>query len=255
MSAHSPLVGVSGCVRSINDFPFHAVHERYLTALRDGADCMPLIVPALGADEIPNLLSRLDGLLLTGSPSNVEPDHYDGPAFRPETLRDPQRDSTTLPLIRACIQAGIPVFAICRGHQELNVALGGSLHQHLHELPGRMDHRRDRSLPREQGYKPRHWVELVQGGLLERLTGERRVLVNSLHAQGIERLAPRLAVEAMAEDGTVEAVRVTDARGFALGVQWHPEALVADRNPVSLALFEAFGAACRARALGQARAA
>ncbi|MBM3557700.1 MAG: gamma-glutamyl-gamma-aminobutyrate hydrolase family protein [Alphaproteobacteria bacterium] len=241
-----PLVGVSGCIRKFSDLPFHAVLERYLVAVAEAAECVPVAIPALGEREIPELIERFDGILLTGSPSNVEPHRYDGPASRPETLHDPARDATTLPLIRAAIAGGVPLFAICRGHQELNVAFGGSLHQYLQEVPGRMDHRRDRSKPLEEGYAPRHPVEVTPGGVLAKLVGEGRIKVNSLHGQGVDRVGEGLAVEARAEDGTVEALSVKSARRFALGVQWHAEWRPLS-NPVSTALFRAFGSACRDR--------
>ena len=140
----------------------------------------------------------------------------------------------------------MPIFCLCRGIQELNVAFGGTLHQHLHELPGKIDHRADHSAPLDVQYGPAHTVSLVAGGLLETLTGFAAIEVNSVHGQGIDRLAHRLILEAVSRDGTIEAVRVKDAKTFALGVQWHPEWKVRE-NPVSLAIFRAFGEAVRAR--------
>lgn len=240
-----PLVGVSACNKTINDFPFHAVNDKYVAAVKTAAACAPIVVPPLGPDDVDILVDRLDGILLTGSPSNVEPHRYGGQPSREGTLHDPARDATTLPLIRACIAGGVPVFAICRGHQELNVALGGTLHQLVHEVPGRMDHRRGQRT-REEAYAPRHDLALAPGGYLATLLGVPRIVVNSLHAQGIDRLAPGLVVEATAEDGTIEAVRAAGARRFAVGVQWHAEWKPLE-NPVSSALFRAFGDACRER--------
>jgi putative glutamine amidotransferase len=250
MTAQSdhPLVGVPACRVERDGFGHHQVGDKYVDAVVDGAGALPLIIPALGSRLDPDaLLDGLDGLLITGSPSNVEPHHYAGPPARPESLRDPARDATTLPLIRRALERAVPLFAICRGLQELNVALGGTLHQHVQELPGRLDHRSDKTRPLAERYGPAHAVALAPGGLLEQLLeGAEAIEVNSLHGQAIDRLADRLEIEAVAPDGTIEAVRVVDAPGFALGVQWHPEWRVLD-NPVSRRLFAAFGAACRAR--------
>jgi putative glutamine amidotransferase len=232
----------------IGRHPFHAVGDKYVRAVLDAADGLPLLIPALAEElRLDELVERLDGLVFTGSPSNVEPHHYEGAASEPGTLHDPARDATTLPLIRKAVQAGVPVFGICRGFQEINVAFGGSLHQRVHEVPGHIDHRDDRSQPLEVQYGPAHEVILQPGGLLQSLAGAERMRVNSLHGQGIERLGEGLAVEARAPDGLIEAFRVEGAARFALAVQWHPEWKVMD-SPFSRALFSAFGAACRARA-------
>jgi putative glutamine amidotransferase len=239
-----PLVGVPACVRKLGHHPFHVAGDKYIRAVSDGAGAIPLVIPALGASLDPvGLLARLDGLLITGSPSNVEPAHYGGPASVPGTLHDPARDSTSLPLIRAALAAGLPVLAICRGIQELNVALGGSLHQRVQELPGKLDHRADDSRPVEEQYAKVHSVSLTPGRLLERITGQREIRVNSIHAQAIDRLAPGLTVEAVAPDGLIEAVSVTGAPAFTLAVQWHPEWRFWE-CPDSTALFQAFGRAC-----------
>ena len=166
---------------------------------------------------------------------------------RPGTAHDPARDATTLPLIRHSIDRGVPLFAICRGLQEVNVALGGSLHQLVHEVEGRRDHRSPKSPDTDVNYAPAHDVDIIEGGLLHHLLGERRVTVNSLHAQGVDRLAPRARLEATADDGQVEAFSVPDAPAFALALQWHPEHRALE-NPVSMKLFDAFAAACRSRA-------
>jgi putative glutamine amidotransferase len=241
-----PVIGIPACLREINEFPFHTVSDKYVAAV-NSIGGLPLLIPASEATvEMAGLVGCLDGLVITGSPSNVEPHHYGGEPSREGTLHDPRRDATTLPLIRAAIAAGVPVFAICRGHQELNVALGGSLHQLVHEQPGRLDHRSNRELPRQQRFEPRHPVHLTPGGLVARIAGTTDIMVNSLHAQAIDRLADRLIVEAVADDGTIEAVRVKDAPAFALGVQWHPEWRIAD-DPVSRGLFDAFRDAALAR--------
>jgi putative glutamine amidotransferase len=247
-SDRSPVIGVPACVAQRDGFAFHQVGDKYVDGVIDGAGGLPLLIPALGARlDFDALLAELDGLMITGSPSNLEPHHYGGPPPRPDSPRDPARDATTLPLIRRALDLAVPLFAICRGLQELNVALGGTLHQEVHELPGRADHRSDKTVPLAERYAPVHPVRLVPGSTLQGLLeGASTIQVNSLHGQGIDRLAERLRVEAVAPDGTIEAVSVRDARGFALAVQWHPEWRVLE-NPVSRRLFAAFGAACRAR--------
>ena len=203
------VVGISACVRQINNLPFHTVNQRYLTALVESAGVMPIVIPAVGcAIDFPDLASRLDGLLVTGSPSNVEPHLYGCERAAPDILHDPARDATTLPLLREALHQGLPVFAICRGIQELNVALGGTLHQLLHEVEGKRDHRSDKNKPIPERILPAHPVSLTPGGYLADLAGTTEIVVNSLHGQGIDRLAEGLAVEAVSEDGVIEAVRV-----------------------------------------------
>ena len=233
---------------------FHCVGEKYLKAVAEAADALPLIVPAFGDQlELEVLLERCDGVLLTGSPSNVEPVRYSGAPSEPGTWHDPDRDATTLPLIPRAVEAGLPVLAVCRGFQEFNVAYGGTLHQKLHEIPGFLVHKEDSSQPLDEQYAPAHEVDLTPDGVLARLAGRNRIKVNSLHSQGIDRLGDGLVVEGRAPDGVIEAVRVGDARGFALAVQWHPEWQVLS-NEFSTALFAAFGAAARAHARGAAAA-
>jgi putative glutamine amidotransferase len=248
MAPARPLIGIPADRRMVGLHPFHMVGEKYARAVLEAAEAAPLLIPAL-AEELgfEELLERLDGLLFTGSPSNVEPQRYEGPPSAPGTLHDPARDATTLPLIRKAVAAGVPVLGICRGFQEMNVAYGGTLHQNLHEVPGNLDHRDDESQPLEVQYGPAHEVTLEPGGLLYGLAGGReRVEVNSLHSQGIERLGKDLAVEARAPDGVIEAFRVPAAPRFALAVQWHPEWQVMS-NAFSRALFGAFGRASRER--------
>lgn len=243
-----PLIGVPACRRRLEPHEFHVVGHKYLRALVDAAEVQPLIIPALGEElDLHALLDRLDGLLLTGSPSNVEPGRYSGEASAPGTLHDPGRDATTLPLIRHAIEAGVPVLAICRGMQELNVAYGGTLHQHVHDQPGLHDHREDKQQPLDAQYAPAHEVRLLPGGILRRIADAERVKVNSLHGQGIDRLGAGLVAEAVADDGLVEGVRVEPAPAFALGVQWHPEWRVME-VPFRRAIFRVFGDAARARA-------
>jgi putative glutamine amidotransferase len=248
VSVALPLVGVTCCRKVDTAFPAHSASEKYITAVSDAAGGLPLLVPALGARLDPrDVLSRLDGLFLTGSPSNIEPHHYAGGPEPENNKKDPDRDATTLALIRTAVATGVPLFAVCRGIQELNVALGGTLHQELHRVTGRIDHRSDKSRPPFERYEARHPVRLTPGGRLARLLGVEVIQVNSLHGQGLDRLAPGLAVEAVAEDGTVEAVSVEGAEGFAVGVQWHPE-FEPLANRTSTLLFRAFGDACRRRA-------
>ncbi len=249
-----PLIGVPACVKEINGNPFHAVGDRYLRAIVKATEGIPLVIPAFGeVFDLPDLVDRLDGLMLTGSPSNVYPTHYGTEPHPKAEPHDLERDATTLPLIRHAIEAGLPLLAICRGIQELNVALGGTLHARVHELPEHMDHRRPRHEDLDVQYGPNHDVMLTPGGEMARLVGAERITVNSLHNQAIDRVAADLVVEAVAPDGIVEAVSVKNATNFALGVQWHPEYRVLE-NPVSLRLFDAFGAAARARAQARAEA-
>ena len=249
-----PVIGIVADVKQIGPHPFHAVGEKYVNAVAHGAGALPIVLPVTAAGEdletiqAPlDMLDLVDGLFLPGSASNVEPWHYDAIAPLP-MLHDPQRDATTLPLIRAALERGLPLLAVCRGHQELNVALGGTLHQLVHEQPGMLDHREPKDAPRRLQYAAAHGVRLSEGGLLRRIAGVPMALVNSIHAQGIDRLAPGLAVEATAPDGLIEAVRV-EAAPFALGVQWHPEWRFRDDH-LSTAIFAAFGDAARSYRAG-----
>lgn len=241
-----PLIGISACRKTTGSATSHCVVDKYVDAVIEAAHGLPLAIPAVGAAiDAAALLDRLDGVLLTGSPSNLDPLFYGGGARPADDPADPCRDATTLPLIRACIDRGVPLLALCRGIQEVNVAMGGSLFGRLHEVPGRADHRSDKTLSYALRYDPSHPVRLTPGGLLARLyDGASSIDVNSLHGQGIDRVAPGLAVEATAPDGTIEAVTMPGAKGFVLAVQWHPEwraAAIDDHRR----LFVAFGDACR----------
>jgi putative glutamine amidotransferase len=245
-----PLIGIPADRRLCGKHYFHMAGEKYIEAVASGANALPVLVPALGPGiDLEALLDACDGLLLTGSASNVEPHHYGGPASKPGTLHDPNRDATTLPLIPRAIAAGLPVLAICRGFQEMNVAYGGTLHQRLHEVDGLNDHREDESMPLEVQYGPAHEVLLEPGGILRNIAGQDRLQVNSLHWQGVDTLGGDLRAEARAPDGVIEAFRVADSPSFALGVQWHPEWQF-QSNAFSSALFAAFGDASRRRAKG-----
>jgi putative glutamine amidotransferase len=249
---HLPFIGIPCCLRTIHERPFHTVSERYPAAIIDAAGCLPVLIPSIGPKiDCGALLDGLDGLLLTGSPSNVEPSHYGGPPSQEGTLHDPDRDATTLPLIREAVRRDMPILAICRGIQELNVALGGTLHQRIFEMPGRFNHRRRKGpMSLDERYGPAHSVVVSAGGRLIELAGSAELMVNSLHGQGIDRPGPDLFIEAVAPDGQIEAVSLPGAR-FVIGVQWHPE-YKALENPFSRALFAAFAQACHATAAGSA---
>ena len=247
-----PIILVPADNRMVGEHPFHIAGKRYCDAARI-AGGMPLVVPSANAADVDALLDLADGVLLTGSPSNVHPSHYGEDVHNPKLPLDPVRDAWTLPLIRKAIERAVPLFAICRGFQETNVALGGSLHQAVQEIAGHRDHRATGGVPVEEQYGVAHPVEIVPGGVLESLLGERTIEVNSLHGQGAKRLAVGLRIEARAPDGLIEAFSVQGAHGFTLCLQWHPE-WQAERNPHSTKLLAAFGRACRARHDGRSGA-
>lgn len=248
------FVGIPADSKTIGPHPFQAVGEKYIRAVLDGAGAQPLLIPSMhrGLD-LDALLDHLDGLLLPGSPSNIEPHHYsDEPSFE-GNLHDPARDLTTLNLIPKAIAKRVPVLAICRGFQEVNVAMGGTLHQKVHEVPGMMNHREDLEQPLDVQYAPTHPVALTPGGWLQRFAGGAdTALINSLHGQGVKRIGTGLVAEATAPDGLVEALRLDSKDTFLLALQWHPEWKVTE-NPFYLEIFKAFGAACKARAEGRHR--
>ncbi len=242
-----PRVGLPTDHKQIGAHPFLAVGEKYVRAVVDGAGCLPLLVPTLDPVlPLREVLAGLDGLLLTGAVSNIEPHHYSDESSYEGNLLDPRRDATNLPLIPLAIELGVPVLAICRGFQEVNVAFGGTLYQKVHEQTGFLDHRENKDDPLDVQYGPAHGIALVPGGVLAGLAGDTRATVNSLHGQGVRRLGEGLVVEAQAPDGLVEAFR-HDGPAFMLAVQWHPEWKVRE-NAFYLATFRAFGDACRARA-------
>ena len=245
IAGNRPLIGVISDRRMQGEHPFHMVGEKYLQALADGSVANPVALPSLAKGfDVLDIIDRLDGLFLTGSPSNLEPHHYLGEASEPGTWHDSERDLAALALIPAVIRAGMPLFAVCRGFQEVNVSFGGTLHQLVHEVPGYRIHKENPADPLDIQYGPSHEVEFVEGGMLHTITGQKGATVNSLHSQAVDSLSDELEVEAWAEDGLVEAFTVRDAPGFTLGVQWHPEWKVLE-NPVSEAIFRAFGDACR----------
>lgn len=253
IQGNRPLVGVISDRRMQGPHPFHMVGEKYLQAIADGADAYPVALPSLAEGfDVLDILDRLDGLFLTGSPSNVEPNHYMGDPSEPGTWHDPERDLTALALIPAAIRVGMPLIAVCRGFQEMNVAFGGTLHQLVHELPQYHIHKENPEDPLDVQYGPTHDVEFTPGGLLQRITGKTGIMVNSLHSQGVDRLGGELEVEAVADDGLIEGFTVKDAPGFALAMQWHPEWRVLD-YPDSTKIFRAYGDACRAYRLRELR--
>ena len=239
-----PVVLVPACNVQLGHHPFHITGKKYIDAVRL-AGAVPLIVPAAQADELDALLDIAHGVMLTGSPSNVHPSHFDEDVYDPSLPLDPDRDAWTLPLIPKALARGMPLFTICRGTQEANVALGGSLHQAVHEVQPHIDHRAPSGQPGAVQYADAHEVDVLPGGRLAQIVPQPRFWVNSAHGQAVNRLAPGLRIEAQAPDGVVEAFSFTKASGFNLCVQWHPEWQAAD-NPVSLLLFTAFGAAVQA---------
>jgi putative glutamine amidotransferase len=247
MRSSRPSVGLVCDHRRVGKHPFHIAAEEYIVAVRDGAGALPLLIAALDPPLAPeDILASVDGLLFSGSPSNVSPRHYGGRPPRKGSLQDERRDSTALPLLRAAVEAGKPVLCICRGFQELNVALGGTLHQRVHEVPGRLDHR-EKGTALDEQYAAAHAVAVAEGGVLARIVPRRSFEVNSLHGQGVDKLAPPLFADAAAPDGQIEAVSMPAAKGFLLGVQWHPEWRWAG-NEISRAIFTAFGKALREEA-------
>lgn len=234
--------------------PALVLGEKYARAVKQGVQAQPVLFPLADASQIEHLLALVDGVMLTGSPSNVHPAHFDEDVADPSLPLDPARDGLTLALVKACVAQGVPLLGICRGFQEINVALGGSLHQAVHAQPGMMDHRESGAAPLREQYALRHSLSVVAGSAMAQWAGSTEVMVNSLHGQGINRLAQGLRAIAQAPDGLVEAFEVEGARTFAWAVQWHPEWHFWE-NPFYTAIFSAFGAAVRERAhLRRARA-
>ncbi len=243
---HPPLIAVTSDIKTFENYTWHAAPQQYLDAAARGAGVTPLIVPSLGDGiDLESILAGVDGLLVTGSRSNVHPALYGVEPSQSHEPYDHSRDATSLPLIRLALAKGVPVLAICRGIQELNVALGGTLATEIQEQPGRMDHRAVASDIQAERFAIRHPVHIKEGSCLAGVLGAGPVAVNSVHRQAIDRLANGLSVEAVADDGTVEAVSVTGAKAFAVGVQWHPEYWFASDSP-SNAIFKSFGEAARA---------
>ena len=244
----SPIIAIPADTRELDGYGWHATPHQYVNAVIKGSDAMPIIVPALETGlDVDAILDRVDGVLISGSRSNVYPELYGKEVTEADGPYDRPRDATSMTLIRRAIDRGIPLLAICRGIQELNVALGGTLDTEIHEKPGNYDHRRPDVPERDGMYEIRQTVKVKPQTCIASILGEGSFKVNSLHRQAIGMTAPRLAVEAMAEDGTIEAVTVIDASNFAVGVQWHPEYWV-ESDDVSARLFKAFGEAVKAYA-------
>ena len=232
------------CLRQLDGQPYLVAGQKYLDAV-ELAGCQPWIFAGCAANEIGDVLSSVDGVLLTGSPSNVHPSHYGQQLLDPASPQDARRDAWVLPLIKSAIKRGTPTLGICRGFQEINIAMGGSLHQAVHTVAGYRDHRAPKNGEPEQIYGPAHEVHLCADSAMQRMMGTDRIMVNSIHEQGLAELGQGLRVEAQAPDGLVEAFSAPDAAGFLMAVQWHPE-WRAVANPASQKLLAAFGDACRA---------
>jgi putative glutamine amidotransferase len=244
-----PVIGIIGNAHLLNEeYPVQAVGVSNIEAVAEVTGAIPLIVPALPkVGAISDLIEACDGFVFTGGRPNVHPSHYGHEPTEKHGLFDLDRDAVTLPLIRECVARGVPVFGICRGFQEFNVAFGGTLHPEIRELPGRMNHRMPPDGTLEEKFAHRHIVRLNPGGQFHRILGAPEVMVNSLHGQGILDKAARVEIEGYAPDDTPEALKIEGACGFALAVQWHPEWNAAN-DPVSRPLFSAFGEAVRQRA-------
>lgn len=238
-----PIIAITCDTKQVGLHLFHQVGDKYIEAISELTGALPLLLPALDTPiDIDDILSTVDGILFTGAYANIQRELYGLAPAPDDEPQDLQRDKNTLPLIKAAVEAGVPIFGICRGFQEMNVAYGGTLHPRVHDIEGRMDHREDTSASLEVQYGPAHSIAVKDGGQLAAITGETSFDVNSVHGQGIDRLADGLELEAQAEDGTIEAVSVKDSKTFALAVQWHPE-WQASSNKQSSKLFHSFGQA------------
>ena len=226
--------------------PYFFLGEKYASSLRRSAGTQPCTFPLADEADIPALLQLVDGVVLPGSPANIEPHHFDQALTDPSLPLDPRRDALTLALVRACLSEGVPILGVCRGFQEINVALGGSLYQQVHDVAGKLDHREDKARSYDGQYQPSHVITLEDDETVRTWAGGAEVMVNSLHGQGVDRLAKGLQPLAYAPDGTIEMVRMKEARTFAYGTQFHPE-YQSWENSFYDAIFKAFGAACRQR--------
>ncbi|MGR3803628.1 gamma-glutamyl-gamma-aminobutyrate hydrolase family protein [Marinibacterium profundimaris] len=247
-----PVVGIIGNSHLINDqYEVHAGGSMNSSAVAAVANCIPLLIPAdpryMSVDE---LMETCDGFLLTGGRPNVHPEEYGEEATEAHGTFDRARDAIALPLVRACVARGQPFLGVCRGFQEVNVAMGGTLYPEIRDLPGRMNHRMPPDGTMEEKFALRHQVTFTENGPFHRLFGSSAVMTNTLHGQGIKTPGKRIVIDGHAPDGTPEAIYVEGAPGFTLSVQWHPE-WNADNDPVSRPLFEAFGDAVRDWAAGR----
>ncbi|MBH9988666.1 gamma-glutamyl-gamma-aminobutyrate hydrolase family protein [Bartonella sp. W8098] len=238
-----PLIAVPSDCLGFDGYVWNGAPVQYLEAASKVADVAPLIVPSLGRDaDIQSILAVVDGVLITGAKSNVNPARYGEAATTDHEPFDFSRDETSFSLIHAAIRLGLPLLAICRGIQELNVALGGTLSPALQKIPGKLDHRANDKSDSDKKFAIRQPVHVSENTSLSKIVGTGEIMVNSVHQQGINKLAPRLVAEATAPDGTIEAVSVKDAKDFSLGVQWHPEYWATSDIP-SNKIFKAFGEA------------
>lgn len=241
-----PVVGIIANYHLINEeYETQAAGRMNVDAIAEVTGAQPIILPSVpSATDIPQLMDLCDGFLFTGGRPNIHPEEYGHEETEAHGTFDRDRDRLALPLIRACVEKGQPILGVCRGFQEFNVAMGGTLHPEIRDLPGRMNHRMPPDGTIEEKFALRHEIKLVQGGKFSRIFNSDAVMVNSLHGQGIEQAGKRIIVEGHAPDGTPEAIHVDGAPGFALAVQWHPE-YEANKDPVSKPLFAAFGDAVR----------
>lgn len=240
----TPIVLIPACSNQVGSHAAHTVQRKYADAVFYGANCTTLFIPAMGGElDLEVLLDMADGIFLSGSPSNVNAELYGETISLPHLPQDVLRDEVTIPLVRRAVERGLPLFGVCRGFQEVNVAFGGTLYQAVHEVMGLNDHREDKNAPIEVQYELSHSVHLVEGGRMATILGKSELMVNSVHGQGIHRLGDGLIAEAFAPDGLVEAFRIATHPNFGMAVQWHPEWQMLD-HPDSLALFAAFGRAC-----------
>ena len=246
------IVGIISNAYLINDqYPAHANGAMNTNAVAKVADCMALCFPADPAvSPLDELLETFDGFLLTGGRPNVHPEEYGEAATAAHGAFDRDRDRVALPLIRAAVDRGQPVLGLCRGFQEMAVAMGSTLHPEIRDLPGRINHRMPPDGTIEEKFALRHDVRLASDGPFARIFGTDVVTTNTLHGQGISRAGPRVRIEGWAPDDTPEAIAIDGAPGFALAVQWHPEWNAAG-DPASRPLFRAFGDACRAWRAGR----
>ena len=248
-----PVIGIISNTHVINDdYEVHAGGKLNFSAVAQAADCLPIMVPSdPSVAQVADLMEACDGFLLTGGRPNVHPEEYGEAETEAHGQFDRQRDQLVLPLVRAVIERGQPLFGICRGFQEINVALGGSLYPEIRDLPGRMNHRMPPDGTLEEKFALRHAVSLTNDGPFARILGATEVMTNTLHGQGLKTVGQGVIVDGWAPDQTPEAIYVKDAPGFALAVQWHPEWQAA-QDPVSRPLFQAFGEAAHAWRDGRA---
>ncbi|MAV88686.1 MAG: hypothetical protein CMM67_10635 [Rhodospirillaceae bacterium] len=252
-----PVIGIPTSVLNLSDsnFKAHISGHKYITALLEYSKCIAFQIPSMGKNyNYSYLVDHFDGILLTGGRANIEPHYYGGEPFPDGELIDPERDSTVLELIPICIKLGVPLFGICRGLQEINVAMGGSLHYRIHKLPGKNDHRmpKGNNIDDQEIYALRHPITLTKNGFFHKLSGKSELNVNSLHGQGIDRLGQDLAIEAISDDNIIEGIRIINHPNFGIAVQWHAEYQPGQEDHrLSRCLYEAFGHAARQRMLNR----